>query len=846
MRAIFLTAAILAAACLTLLFFNWGTQTAGHVDGSEQAGFHDPFYKSLRAEGTLKSAKQQPNDWFVMQRAYPGESIPTEKYYAAVKEVKTMRAQAAKSAKSLDVTWEEAGPTNIPGRLTDLAIDPTNPSTIYIASAAGGVFKSTDAAGSWTPIFDDAGVQSIGAIALDPGDPQTIYVGTGEANSAGDTYEGNGVWKSTDGGANWTHMGLEQSYHIGRIVVDTATGLVWTAVAGKLFGTNPERGVYRSADGGANWDQVFFIDDSTACIDIAIDTDDHTVYAAMWHRWRFPTERRVGGYTSGIWRSSDDGDNWEQLTLGLPAAGPDVGRIGLAVESTTNTVYAIYADHPGYFMGVYKSTDGGTLWAQVTDFQLEDIYSSFGWYFGNIRVAPGNPNLVFALGVDMMRSTNGGNSWEYADGGTHVDHHAFQFLPGNTSQAYDGCDGGLNFTSNTGDGWTQLYELHNTQFYAITIDKQQPERLYGGAQDNGTMRTLTGALDDWDHILGGDGFYCLVDYTDNSIIYAEYQNGYLLKSTNTGGSFSYVMDGIDYDGDRHNWSTPIAMDPADHRRLYYGSNRLYQSTDGGDFWTPITGDLTDGPGPGNLTYGTITTIDVSPLSSSHIYVGTDDGNVWHGNLLGSWQNVSVGLPNRWVTRVVADPHRLGVAYVTLSGYKMSEQTAHIYRSDNHGIGWTPISGNMPDMPVNDLIVDDLDSATLYIATDGGVFYTQDLGVNWEPLGSNLPVVPVHDLDFHPTTRKLVAGTHGRSMYKTTVPIDFTCGDANHDGLVNVSDAVRIVGYIFSGQPAPSPYSAGDCNCDGVVNITDAVYLIAYIFAGGPGPCDTDGDTIPDC
>jgi photosystem II stability/assembly factor-like uncharacterized protein len=534
-------------------------------------------------------------------------------------------------------------------------------------------------------------------------------------------------------------------------------------------------------------------------------------------------------------------------SFGLPAPGPDVGRIGLAVESASNTVYAIYADHPGYFMGVYKSTDGGTFWNQTTDFQLENIYSSFGWYFGNIRVAPGNPNLVYALGVYLMRTTNGGNSWDYIDDGIHVDHHAFQFVPGSSSELYVGCDGGLNHSTNLGADWTRLYDLHNTQFYAITIDPLQPERLYGGTQDNGTLRTLTGSLDDWDHILGGDGFYAIVDFTDNDIIYAEYQNGYLLKSTNLGGSFSYAMDGIDYESDRHNWCTPIAMDPNNHLKLYYGSNRVYQTVDGGDWWDPISADLTDGPGPGNLTYGTITTIDVSPLSSRYVYIGTDDANVWLGDLLGGgWQNISFGLPDRWVTRVVADRHTLGVSYVTLSGYKQSDHLAHVYRSDNFGATWTPISGNLPDIPINDLIVDDLDPATLYIATDGGVFYTQDLGVNWQPLGSGLPLVPVHDLDYHPATRKLVAGTHGRSMYQTWVPIDYLCGDANNDDAVNVTDAVYTIGFIFSGGAEPVPYEAGDCDCSGSINISDAVYLIAFIFGGGPSPCDPNGDGEPDC
>ena len=817
----------------------------GDYSARPPAEFHDPVYARLKESGEIKRAKQMPNQWFYMQRAYPHKTIPQERYLDALAQMKALR-EKSEARQPQDITWTEAGPTNIPGRITDLAVHPLNANIVYVGSAAGGVFKTTDGGASWTAIFDDQGVQSIGALALHPGNPDVIYVGTGEANASGDSYEGTGIYKSTNSGTTWTYQGLPQSYHIGRILIDASnpdSDFIYVAVLGRLFGTNPDRGVYRSADGGNTWQQMLYVDDTTGCVDIAVDTSYHYLYAAMWHRWRSPAERRVGGYESGIYRSTDYGHTWTRLSNGLPVPADTVGRIGLSVESVSHNVYAIYANHPGRFMGVYKSANGGWSWAQINDLALADIYSGFGWYFGNIRVAPGSPNIVYALGVDLFKSTNGGNSWFYADAGIHVDHHAFQFINGSTDMIYDGCDGGVNFTDNGTASWTRLYEMHNTQFYAITIDYSNPQRLYGGTQDNGTMRTLTGDLGDWDRILGGDGFYTVVDYTNPDIIYAEYQWGYLYKSTNGGAEFYWALGDMDYYADRHNWCTPFAIDPIDHNTLYYGSNRLYRTTNAGDNWLAISDDLTNGAGPGNLTYGTITTIAVSPLDNSVIYIGTDDSNVWvTQNGGGSWQNVSATLPNRWVTRVVADPHDVAVAYVTLSGYKESDHLPHIFRTTDYGSSWAAIDGNLPDAPTNDLIVDSDFPATLYIATDFGVFYTRDLGVNWEPLGSGLPLSPVHDLAFHPPTRKLVAGTHGRSMYQTTVEFtDYYCGDVDGDSLVNYNDVIYLGNYIFHNGLSPVVDTIADVDKCGSINVSDIAYLCEYLYLGGSQPCSSAVD-----
>ncbi len=707
---------------------------------------------------------------------------------------------------------------------------PDYPETIFAGAAAGGIFKSVDGGADWSAIFDDEGVQSIGALAIHPDNPDIIYVGTGEANASGDTYEGLGIYRSINGGSSWSNIGLPKSYKIGRIVIDPLRpDTMYVAVAGRLFGMNPERGVYRSIDGGDNWEQMLYIDDTTGCIDIAIHPSTGTLLAAMWYRWRLPTERQAGGFQSGIFKSIDFGENWTRMTSGLPAQADTIGRIGLTIDPESETCYAIYANHPGYFMGVYKSSDLGDNWARCSDGALTNLYSSFGWYFGQIRVSPGRPDTVFVLGVQQYRSTNGGNSWIDADNYIHVDHHALYIHPTITGLLYNGCDGGLNISTDLGNSWSTSYNMPNTQFYAISIDPHNPVRLYGGTQDNGSMRTMTGGTDDWEQVFGGDGFYCIVDHVNPNTIYAEYQWGNLYKATDGGYYFYYALGDMDYNSDRHNWCTPVVMDPADHNVLYYGSNRLYKSDDGTGTWTDISGDLTNGPGTGSLTYGTITTIDISPLNSSYIYVGTDDGNVWMttdgGNL---WFNISDSLPDYWVTRVTADPFKIGKLYVTFSGYRESDFLPRIYRSTNNGLNWNAIHGNLPDAPLNDVLADPADDSTLYVASDVGVYYTDNLGGTWYPLGTGLPPVPVHDLALDESTRTLVAGTHGRSMFK--INLECIGPDSDGDEIADVCD--NCPDFYNPEQEDFDSDLIGD-SCDNCITIYNTSQL------------DSDGDFIGD-
>jgi photosystem II stability/assembly factor-like uncharacterized protein len=704
-----------------------------------------------------------PSNWFMLQRLWPDQTIAVADYLAAHREAVALH----QSRLDEQPPWVPVGPNNIGGRITDLVGHPTNAQVFYVAAASGGIFKTLDGGSTFTPIFDSAPGLSMGALAIDLAHPDTVYAGTGEANSAGYSYFGTGVYRTTNGGTSWTPLGLEETRYIARIVIDQDNPQsIWVAAMGELFVTNEERGVYHSIDGGTTWNRVLFVNDSTGASDVVINpANPQIVYAGMWQRIRTIENRDVGGRGSGIFKSIDGGANWLRLTDGLPPQGENIGRIGLAIsESNPNILFAIYSDHPGNFLGIFRSADGGETWSQTNDGSLGNIFSSYGWYFGNIRVRPDNADMVFALGVSLARSTNGGQSWNYIANGVHVDHHAMWFVPSQPTTILLGHDGGLNRSTNNGNSWTFLPGLPINQFYAADVDYQQPQRRYGGTQDDGTMRTLTGGANDWAEIYGGDGFYCLVDPTNSNRIWAEYQNGGLARSDDGGDNFDWLMSDIP-GNDRINWSMPVALDPSNSSRVYLGTNHVYRSTNYGDSWTSISGDLTDGPGGGNLVFGTIATMAVSPVNGQVIFVGTDDANVWSTQNGGSsWQNRTAGLPDRWITMVAPDPHLANVVYVTISGFRNNEQDAHIFYSDNYGATWQDISSDLPVGPLNDVIPDPEIAGRLYVASDFGTFVTSDLGAHWLALGEDLPAVPVIDLILHNPTRILTAATYGRSMF----------------------------------------------------------------------------------
>ena len=712
--------------------------------------------------------EKKPNEWFFMQRAFPFGKINHTAYVSSQKTARKLKKQ--KQNEKGTGLWELAGPLNIGGRISDVAMPENDLQTIYIGAANGGIFKSEDAGNNWNPVFDETLSLSIGDIAIAPSNPEIIYVGTGEANAGGGSlaYDGVGIYKSEDAGNSWEFVGLEDSRNIGRIVVHpTNPDVVYVAAMGNLFANSSERGVFKTTDGGQNWENVLFISDSTGAIDIVIHPENpDTLYAAMWERVRRPDRRSYGGTTCGIYKTSDGGNSWAELSNGLPSPSSDVGRIGIDIsKSEPNVLYAIYADKTGYFNGIYKTTNDGTSWSQTNDGSLSGAYQSYGWWFGRISVDPNNSDIAYVIAFDIYKTSNGGNSYtNISEGDVHVDQHSLYSHPLNSDFLVLGNDGGLYISQNGGNSWTWKNNLPITQFYTCEADYQFPERLYGGAQDNGTNRTMTGDPDDWESIYWGDGFYVLVDPENNNYVYAEYQYGNLARSVNGGDSFSSAMSGIN-SSDRKNWNTPVVFDPSNPSVLYYGSQQVYKSTNKAASWSSVSPDLTNGEGSGNLTYGTITTLAVSPINPELIYAGTDDGNVWVKESGSSdWEFISSELPVRWVTRVATDPYDEETAYVSFSGYRYDEFLPHIFKTTDKGQSWEDISGNLPEAPINDIIPDPEQDSTLYIATDVGVFVTRDDGISWELIGSNLPTVPVMDLKLHNPTRKLIAATFGRSMY----------------------------------------------------------------------------------
>jgi len=722
------------------------------------------------------------DEWFEKQRAFPFNEIPTHAHEKAIEQVRNMPVNEMGTSS----IWTLAGPTNIEGRITAIAIHPSNPQIVYAATANGGLWKSTNFCQSWISVFDNQNTSSIGAISIDPLNPNILYCGTGEANSLRSYYPGTGLYKSTDAGSTWTLSGLQNTYAIGNISINPVnTQILFAAALGSLRRRNIERGVYKSTNGGISWSQSLYLSDSVGAVDVVIDPQNPTrVFAAMWERLRREDYIKYGGPITALYITTNEGANWNVVSGGFPSNDPTLGRISLDIcSSNSQIIYALTAYANGNSRGLYKSTDGGAGWTLINSSVASS--SNYAWFNRTCKVNPANPNIVICGGLSMHFSSNGGTAFSNI-ATSHVDQHAIAFAPSNPNFIVLGNDGGIDYSTNGGTSWQFSTTLPVTQFYAGEINNQNPGMILGGTQDNGTIRT-SGPVGSWQEIYGGDGFYCLVDYNDQNKVYASSQTGGLGRSTNGGASFVGATSGLDLT--YTNWMTPYVMDKNNPSILYCGTYKIHKTTNSMQSWTAISPDLANGHVQ-NL--GTITTVDVSKSNPNVIYCGTDDANVWVTTNGGSnWTKIINGLPYRWVTRVTIHNDSANVCYVTLSGYKVDSLGSHIYRTSNYGSSWQSISGNLPNAPVNDVILG-FTEGTLYIGTDVGVMTTTNYGVSWFVLDTGIPSsVPCHDLTLHQSTGKLVVWTHGRSAYSTSIPV----------GISNIGEIAKEF-MLYQNYPNP--------------------------------------------
>lgn len=751
---------LFAALVIALLFFL--------IRSARQSDAPPPQEKQTDKEN---ATGLRPAEWFHTIREYPDFKTDITTYTQAI--AQAGNAVSQRGIPGFAAPWTVQGPGNIGARVNTIKVNPINPNVIYIGYSQGGVWKTTDGGQNWLPIFDKQPFLAIGDIELDPQNPNIVYVGTGDANISGYPFIGDGVWKSPDGGQTWQHLGLEDQRIISKIIVHPGNAnTLYAATMGLPFERNDARGLYKSTNGGLSWQQVLFVSDSTGIIDLVMAPNNPNVlYAAGWDRVRNNQESIVSGQGARIWKSVNGGQNWTMLEGGLPDF--DCSRIGLAVSATdANFLLAVYVNTGLDFQAIYKTTDGGLNWSELPTAGLEPGFmGGFGWYFGKVFINPFNPEDIFVCGVTLWRSVDGGENWFQTTPDwwlyeVHADMHDLVFSDANT--CYLGTDGGFYKSIDAGFTWEKIENIPTSQFYRVAYNSFTPDFYYGGMQDNGTSGGSADNINDWLRYFGGDGFTAVFHPEDENIFYFETQNGNIY-GTNDGSSYEDATSGIE-DNDRRHWDMQYILSRHNLETMYTGTQRVYQGFGHLPFWFPISEDLTDGNIFGER-FHTISTLDESPLDPELLYVGTTDGNVWRGAPSAqTWANITAGLPDRYVSSVKASPNITNRVYVTHTGYKSNDFTPHLHRSDDQGQTWTAVSGNLPNLAINDVyILPGHQDSILFVATDGGVYGSLNGGQHWERLGQGMPVIPVYDLEINPVQRTLIAGTFARSIM--TYPLD---------------------------------------------------------------------------
>ena len=754
------------------------------------------------AKGALKKAKIESTDPALRLKAFD--------QHTAMKQASPFK----------DVRWRFIGPFDLSGRCTDVAVPAGSRTVFYAGAASGGIFKTVNAGTTWEPIFENMPTMSIGDLAVAESDPNIVWAGTGEANIFRGSMAGLGVFKSTDAGKTWTHMGLEKTSTIARVVIHPKNpDIVYIAATGHEWTTNPDRGVYKTTDGGKTWAKVLFVNERVGANDLVMDPSaPDTLYAATWNRIRRRwSDPRPGG-EDGLYKTTDGGKTWTPIDAGLPDTAT-TGRIGIDLCRTKpSTLYAYVDNHtpgaepkPGEkdaygrpkqrgIVGaeVYRSDDAGASWRKVSPGGMENFGGTYGWVFGQVRVDPNSPDTVYIMGLGLSKSTDGGKSFRNLYGeGLHGDHHGLWIDPADSDHLINNNDGGVNISYDGGRTWRDFHDgIPSVQFYNVALDNSSPFYAYGSVQDQyshrgliplqrpgaggpaaGRRRFNAMARPKWELSPGGEGTLHAIDPDDPGTIYASSFYGRLERyEYQPDGSWTtkeiYPKAAEGEPAYRGQWLAATALSPHNSRVVYHGFQYLFRSMNRGETWERISPDLTyndpaqQGQWPFAIPFATITAVDESPFKFGLIYAGTDDGRVWVTKNSGeAWTEITAGLPfNKHVWKVVASKYDPATVYVTLIGRHDDDFNPYVFKSVDYGKTWVSIAGNIPGGPVNVVREDPKVKDILYAGTDTGVYVSRDGGGSWNVLGGNLPTSYVFDLAVHPRDNALVIATNGRGMW----------------------------------------------------------------------------------
>ncbi len=715
----------------------------------------------------------------------------------AQKKSKKNKSKDSYFIKSLDLSalkFRSIGPAMISGRVIDIAVNPENNSEYYVAAASGGLFKTTNAGMTYTPIFDNQKPYSIGCVSIDPNNTNTIWLGTGENNSQRSVSWGDGVYKSLDGGKSWQNMGLKKSEHIGRILIDPRNSdVVWVAAQGPLWNAGGDRGLYKTIDGGKTWNLSLKISENTGISDIAFDPENpDIIYATAYQRRRHVYTLVDGGPEGGIYKTVNGGKEWRKINKGL--SGGDKGRIGIAVSPVDgNYVYAIVEAEKGKG-GFYRSTNKGESWEKMSSF-----VSGSPQYYQELFADPKDKNCVYAMDTYARYTTDGGKSFTtFNYKSKHVDDHALWIDPNNTKHLLDGCDGGVYESWDKAHTWDFKGNLPLSQFYRVAVDYDLPfYNVYGGTQDNnsvgGPSQTIAAngiRNSDWFITQGGDGFESQIDPTDPNTIYAQAQYGGLARYNKITGLGVDIRPSADDNGEayRWNWDAPLLISPHNPKRLYFAANKLFRSDDRGDNWKVISPDLTRQLDRNKLKimgkiqspeavaknastsiYGNIVSFDESPKKEGLLFVGTDDGLIQISEDGGNnWSKVSSfsGVPETtYVSCIKASLYDENIVFASFDNHKRGDFKPYILKSTDKGKTWTSIANNLPkDVVVWSIAQDHVDKDLLFVGTEYGLYVSINGGKNWIQMKAGLPSIAIRDIDIQKRENDLVLASYGRGFY----------------------------------------------------------------------------------